>query len=152
LVVAHLYCKEVWYQYKDKHYFAIGLKNHLGGWELRNKFFKNSCSPKSYSYFKFSHNQLVIVEGMFDLLSFIELNSIDTTNCDILILNSTAFIKSIVGFFKNYDKVNLYLDNDAAGRKATDFLIKTHSQIIDKSSLYKNYKDLNEFLSHGSKA
>ncbi len=29
--IARNYCSEVWYQYKEKTFFAIGLKNHLGG-------------------------------------------------------------------------------------------------------------------------
>ena len=38
--IARRYCKEVRYRCNDKHYFAIGLHNKLGGWELRNKFFQ----------------------------------------------------------------------------------------------------------------
>jgi len=146
LATARSYCKEVWYQYKDKKYFAIGLQNDKVGWELRNTYFKNSSSPKSFTYLKNLGNSLVVLEGMFDLLSLIELNSIDITNCDIIILNSTAFVKSIVGFFTDYDKVYLFLDNDATGKRITQMLTQNHNHVIDQSSLYKNYKDLNEFL------
>jgi len=140
------FCKEVWYAVNSKKYFAIGLQNDKGGWELRNTYFKNSSSPKSYTYLKNSGKYLVVLEGMFDLLSLIELNTIDMTNCDIIILNSTAFVKSVVGFFTNYDKVYLLLDNDATGKRITQLLTQNPNHVIDQSSLYKNYKDLNEFL------
>ena len=146
LATARKYCKEVWYQFKDKKYFAIGLQNRKSGWELRNRYFKNSSSPKSYSYLKKSRKQLLVVEGMFDLLSLIELKSIHITDCDIIILNSTAFVKSIVGFFKDYKKVNLFLDNDATGKRISGLLTENYAHVIDKSSLYKNFKDLNEWL------
>jgi hypothetical protein len=151
LATARKYCKEIWYQCKDKKYFALGLQNDKGGWELRNRYFKNSSSPKSYTYLKNSGNSLVVLEGMFDLLSLIELDSIDTTDCDIIILNSTAFVKFIVCFFKDYDKVSLYLDNDATGKRICGLLTENYTHVIDKSSLYKNFKDLNEWLVNGRK-
>jgi len=151
LATARIYCKEIWYQFKDKKYFAIGLQNDKGGWELRNAYFKNSNSPKSYTYLENSGKYLIVLEGLFDLLSLIELNSIDITNCDIIILNSTAFVKSIVGFFTNYDKVYFFLDNDATGKRITQLLTQNHNHIIDQSSLYKNFKDLNEWLIDGRK-
>ncbi len=52
LIIAKMYCKEVWYTYKGAQFFSIGLKNNENGWELRNKIFKNSSSPKSYTYIK----------------------------------------------------------------------------------------------------
>jgi len=144
--IAEQFCKEVWYHYNDKHYFAIGLQNTLGGWELRNKFLKNCSSPKSYTYFKKNKSELIILEGMFDLLSFVELEFEDANNKDFIILNSIAFIKDIEKYIKSYKKVSLYLDNDTPGRKATAYLIANNNQVIDCSQMYKNYKDLNEFL------
>jgi len=146
LTTARKFCKEVWYEFNGKKYFAIGLQNDKGGWELRNTYFKNSSSPKSYTYLKNSGKHLIILEGMFDLLSLIELNCIDINNCDLIILNSTAFVKLIVGFFKNYDKIDLFLDNDATGKKNTLLLTQNYAHVIDQSSLYNNYKDLNEWL------
>ena len=148
-VIARQYCKEVWYSCNDKQYFAIGLQNKLGGWELRNKFLKNCSSPKTYTYLNKSHNLLIILEGMFDLLSLAELQKEVSNSSDIIVLNTIAFIKDIEKYIHSYDKVILYLDNDTAGRTATHYLISNYVQITDKSYIYKNYKDLNEFLSYG---
>ena len=152
LATARTYCKEVWYEFKDKKYFAIGLQNNKGGWELRNAYFKNSSSPKSYTYLKNSGKFLIVLEGVFDLLSLMELDSIDTTDCDIIILNSTAFVKSVIGFFTNYNIVHLFLDNDATGKRISRLLTQNYVPVIDESSLYKNFKDLNEWLNDGRKA
>ncbi|MEC3908745.1 toprim domain-containing protein [Tamlana sp. 2201CG12-4] len=146
LAIAKLYCKEVWYTYKTKTYFAIGLQNILGGWELRNKIFKNSSSPKTYTYIKQGHSQLIIMEGMFDLMSLAVLNNAQLHTSDILILNSTAFIKDVEQYTTNYEIVQLYLDNDAAGQNISHYLTKKFKHIKDQSASYKHYKDLNELL------
>ena len=71
--IAVTYCKEVWYRYKNHDFFAIGMENHLGGWELRNKYYKNSSSPKSYSIIDHTSTRLVVTEGIFDFLSLVVL-------------------------------------------------------------------------------
>ncbi len=147
--IANIYCKEVWYKNKDSDFFAIGLKNNKGGWELRNKIFKNSSSTKSYTYFQNNNNkQVIILEGMFDLLSLATLDDNLLKTSDILVLNSISFINDIEKHISKYTLVHLYLDNDSTGHKATQYLISKYKISIDKSSSYKNYKDLNDLLSH----
>ena len=148
LTIANTYCKEVWYQYKASEFFAIGLKNNKGGWELRNKIFKNSSSPKSYTYIQNNGKQLIIMEGMFDLLSLAIMDEILLSTSDILVLNSISFINDIEKHISKYALVHLYLDNDSPGQKAAQYLIDKYKVSIDKSSSYKNYKDLNDLLSH----
>jgi len=146
LSVAKIYCKEVWYIHKDKTFFAIGLKNNKNGWELRNKIFKNSSSPKCYTNIQNNKEQLTILEGMFDLLSLAVRNETLLDISDVLVLNSIAFVKDIEKYIPKYDLVNLYLDNDKAGKNTTKYLTKTHKNIIDQSNIYKNHKDLNDLL------
>ncbi|WP_051227780.1 toprim domain-containing protein [Gillisia sp. JM1] len=143
---AQLYCKEIEYSFKVKKYFALGLKNHLGGWELRNKFFKTSTSPKAYTYLKNDSDQLILLEGMFDLLSLAELSPDEFINSDVIVLNSLSFLKPVSNLFENYKEVDLYLDNDTAGIKFSKELIQYYKNIKDKSNLFGGYKDLNEKL------
>lgn len=144
--IARQYCLEVWYQYNEKIFFAIGLRNNLGGWELRNKFYKNCCSPKSYTYLKKEKNQLIIVEGMFDLMSLAVFDKMLIDCSDVIILNSIAFINNITPFLNDYQKVVLFLDNDESGNKKTIYLLKNFKNTIDLSNNYKNFKDFNEKL------
>jgi len=144
--VAKLYCKEVWYRFNDKQFFAIGLKNNKNGWELRNKLFKNGSSPKFYTYLKRNSNQLIVLEGMFDLLSLAMLDEDLLNASDILILNSIAFIKDAEHYINAYELVCLYLDRDSAGQNATRHVTEKYKQAIDHSFRYKNHKDLNELI------
>ncbi|APS40248.1 toprim domain-containing protein [Salegentibacter sp. T436] len=146
LNIGRKYCRQVWYRSKGKQFFAIGLQNHKGGWELRNKYFKNSSSPKTYSFIKNDSRQLVITEGMFDFLSLAAMDKSLVQNSDCIILNSLAFIKRIEILIPVYDRVLLYLDNDPAGKKATASLLNQYEHITDHSDSYKDYVDLNEKL------
>ena len=74
------------------------------------------------------------------------------SNSDIIVLNSIAFIKEIEQYINNYPKVSLYLDNDTTGREAADYLMNTYNHITDNSHIYKNYKDLNEYLNYGNRS
>ncbi|RAJ21124.1 CHC2-type zinc finger protein [Gelidibacter algens] len=151
LQIANSYCSEVWYTFKGKQFFAIGLQNNNNGWELRNKIFKNSSSPKSYTYLQRNSKHLIILEGMFDLLSLAVLNALLIEVSDVMVLNSIAFIKNVEKHISNYEIVDLYLDNDSAGQNATLYLTKKYSHVNDQSDAYKNHKDLNEFLCHERK-
>ena len=151
LRMANEYCHEVWYKFKNKKFFAIGLRNNQNGWELRNKIFKNSSSPKSYTLLKRNNEQLIILEGMFDLLSLAVLNEALLKDSDVLVLNSISFVKNIELFISNYKMVHLYLDRDSAGQNATLYLTKKYSHVMDESGSYKNHKDLNDFLCHERK-
>lgn len=151
LSIAKVYCHEVWYSFKNSKFFAIGLQNNKNGWELRNRIFKNGCSPKSYTHFQRHKKQLIILEGMFDLLSLAVLNKALINVSDILVLNSLAFVKDIEAHFLDYDMVHLYLDNDEAGKKVALYLTNKYSNVLDKSDGYKNHKDLNDFLCHERK-
>ncbi len=152
LKVAHVYCKQVWYRINSQEYFAIGLENRLGGWELRNKYCKNSSSPKSYSFINHSSNRLLVTEGIFDFLSLAVLNTKLVEYSDCIVLNSLAFIKDIRDLFSKYSEVLLFLDNDPAGKKATSALLNFQNNVTDASDIYTGYIDLNEkLMSHARK-
>jgi len=125
---------------------AQGLQNNNGGWELRNKYFKNSTSPKSYTLLRRFSERLLITEGIFDFLSLATLEEelMDTSDC--IVLNSLSFLNPIKELIPNYLQAQLYLDNDPAGIKATTELLNLFDKITDKRDSYKDYKDLNEKL------
>jgi 5S rRNA maturation endonuclease (ribonuclease M5) len=149
--IAQLYCKEVNFRIKDKSCFSIGLQNKGGGWELRNKYFKISSSPKSYTYLKNNADRLIIMEGMFDLLSMAELYPNQLESSDVIVLNSLSFLQAVSELFENYKNVELYLDHDEPGRIYSKELTDRYSNVKDKSKCYIGYKDLNEQLISMSK-
>lgn len=144
--LATRYAKEIHYSVKEKRYFAIGLENISGGWELRNPYYKNAALPKDYSFFSTSKKQLSITEGMFDFFSLLKLYPSLPHKSDFLILNSVAFINHVQKVALPYSRVGLYLDNDLAGKQATKQLMTDLSNSVDMSALYEGKKDLNELL------
>ena len=143
---AQIFCKEVWYKYNGRTHFSIGLPNFSGGWELRNKLFKNSTTPKSYSLIGQGKEKLLLFEGMFDFLSLATTDKNLISSSDCLVLNSLGFINSSLPLLNKYQKIYLYLDNDHAGKKAVQKLEELPMNILDYSCTYKGFNDLNEKL------
>ena len=54
--------------------------------------------------------------------------------------------KKAKDILKNYEEIFLFLDNDSAGDKMKNEMLLDFSNAVDSSLMYKNFKDLNEFL------
>jgi len=154
LDIAKQNCKEVYYSVGDKRYFALGFQNESGGYELRNKYFKGCTSKDISIYQPKSPNQedrkntesCLVFEGFMDYLSYLTLKKADKPIVDTIILNSVSNLSKAIGFIKSHPKVYTFLDNDEAGRNATEFLSETCYALVDKSVKYADHKDLNEYL------
>ena len=145
--IAEKYLKEINFSLKRKSLFALGFRNDLGGYEIRNQFFKGSSTPKAVSSISNRHNRLAIFEGFFDLLSYVTLRpEMKWPEMDYLVLNSLSLIERSLPLILDYQAVSLYLDNDNAGQKATRYLLGKSQIIQDGSVHYKGFQDLNEFL------
>ncbi len=151
IITAKKLVKEVHYDFKGKTYFAIGLKNNSSGWELRNKYVKNSSSPKDITHIKNGHTRLIVTEGMFDLLSILDSTEKLESEYDFLVLNSTAFVQKAMNLIDGYTGVELYLDNDTSGKLTTQKLIEHSKNCEDKSKPYSGFKDINEWLIYNAK-
>ncbi len=71
--IADKFCHEVVFKMsdKEKEYIAIGFKNNVGGFELRNEYFKGSSHPKNVTYLdNKTTNNITVFEGFFDFLSY----------------------------------------------------------------------------------
>lgn len=120
LAIANKFCKEVEFELYHKRFTAIGFQNKAGGYELRNKYFKGSSTPKDVSLIDNHTEQLAVFEGFFSFLSFCAINKnlqAPLTNC--LVLNSLAFFEKNGPLMEKYSQVHLVLDRDAAGIKHT---------------------------------
>jgi hypothetical protein len=69
--IAKRYCKEVDFELYGNRYFAIGFENNSGGFELRNRHFKGSSSPKDITVIKSENcsQNIAAFEGFFSFLS-----------------------------------------------------------------------------------
>lgn len=145
--VARKWCKEVSFIMYDKTYSAIGFMNDSGGYELRNSFFKGSSRPKDITTWQNGANRLAIFEGFFDFLSYQTVcKTYEETYRNFIILNTLSFVPKIEPILFGYREVHLFLDRDKSGQKATTYLLSLGSHLSDKSELYRNHKDFNEWL------
>ncbi len=154
LETARHYCSEVDFELYGKTQTAIGFQNDLGGFELRNRDFKGSSSPKSPTTISNQSDKISVFEGFFDFLSFQNNLKPDTIiEADLtkdqdsfLILNSLAYLEKCRKEMEQYSKIHLYLDRDKAGREATKQALTWSVRYVDRSNSYRLYKDLNEYL------
>ena len=59
-------------------------------------------------------------------------------------------ISKVKNQLENYHNIELFLDNDRTGDSVTEILKKQNSKVSDERILFKNHKDLNEFLINGN--
>ena len=153
--VAQSVCKEVHYEVNSKRYFTIGFPNSGGGYELRNPFFKGCIAPKYISHFyaQTPKKDCFLFESFIDFLSFMTLRRIQNpqynglSNQDYLILNSVTNIHKALKCLSVYNNILCFLDNDEVGRNAYKQLSEELGRsVLDSSSLYSDFKDLNDYL------
>lgn len=147
--IATTNCKEAHYSVNSKTYFAVAFENVNNGWELRNRYFKGCHGRKDISYLPWARDgpstECAVFEGFIDYLSALALGII--SGADAIILNSVVNVNKAVPYLKGYTAINCYLDNDIVGRTALTELTAIYSSaVIDRSTLYSGYNDLNEFL------
>ena len=145
--IAEEHLKEINFSLNGKSFFALGFKNDLGGYEIRNSFFKGSSSPKAVTSISSGKNTAAVFEGFFDLLSYRVLQpEMKWPQTDYLVLNSLSLLERYLQPLLSYQEVVLYLDNDPAGQKATKSLLDKSTTFRNASDYYKAFQDLNEFL------
>lgn len=147
--IAEHFCREIDFLLYQKRHTAIGFQNNSGGYELRNPYFKGSNSPKDVSFFDHGRQQkLTVFEGFFNYLSFhsiIEKEPQQLTN--FLVLNSLSFFEKSREKMETHQQVHLFLDRDPTGSKFTQKAIEwDKARYIDRSHIYQNRKDLNDWL------
>ena len=139
--------KELHYIINEKKYFAIGFRNNSDGWELRSKYAKICIGKKDITLVENHSSSLKVFEGFFDYLSFLQISDDESQNIsDYLILNSAVLIVKNVNILNQYEKIELYLDHDITGDKYTNFIRERFPDAIDCRAIFKDYKDINEWI------
>lgn len=145
--IAKAFCLQVVYQLNHKSFYGIGFRNNSGGYEIRNKYFKGSSSPKDFTLIKNEAVNLSVFEGFIDFLSFLVLRlQPEAYASDYLVLNSLSLFDRARHVMESYHRIDLYLDNNVSGQHYSKNAVSVNSSYIDCSSLYENYEDLNDFL------
>ncbi|WP_163219311.1 CHC2 zinc finger domain-containing protein [Bacteroides sp. 224] len=149
------FLNEVHFEIKGRANYALGFKNDKGGFELRNSLFKG-CSSKALSTFiRENSKTLCLFESFTDFLSFVCDTEYGKYNPEynensFIVLNSLALVNLAKPYFKSFEVVKLYLDNDHAGKSITTELVNDFSNSIDCSVSFAGYKDYNEYFCNKS--
>lgn len=135
-------------------FFALGMENENGGYELRNKFFKGSVSAKGITFIrgtKVLPDEVHVFEGAFDFVSALAAQNHKAFEGDVIILHSTSNLGYAFPYINNYSykKVYSWLDNDEAGKKAKqkldDFLVAHRMMHLPMNRNYQSHKDISEW-------
>lgn len=136
---------------RERTYFALAFPNAGGGYELRNKYFQGVAGRKDISLIQeddMAGMQTVMVfEGFIDFLSALAHYGTPAPTVPVIVLNSVTMKEKALAAIRElrFQEVQLYLDRDDAGIKlAADFRQALPGlAVIDRSPLYRGYKDVN---------
>ena len=147
---AMLFLRCISYEVRGLHYQAIGFANQSGGYELRdNGIFKGTIAPKDITpIFADRVEPVCIFEGFMDFLSFLSMKEEVIHHC--LVMNSVSNVAKAIRYLndRHLTHIRAFLDNDDAGKRATNDFIRAGFKVEDMSVHYRNFKDLNEYHVH----
>ena len=150
LDVARHYNQEVRYRFtgSDKEYYALGLKNDAGGYELRNKYHKYSADPKAPSTIINGSQDVALFEGNFNMLTLATfLRKPFDELPDFHVTNSSGNLEASLARLDHYRHKYIFFDNDSTGDKLTaKALAHDPNSYVDLRGMYKNHNDLNDWV------
>lgn len=142
---------EVYYRNKtfknpSQLFYALGWRNEKGNWEISSpKGFKASIGNKDISIIRGAADHLVLFEGYFDFLSWLILNK-NEISPTVIVLNSVSLVNRAIENMREFNKIDLYLDNDEVGKQCTTLIKESYPSANDRSDIYTGFKDYNEML------
>lgn len=155
--IGRMFCKEIHYELRDRHYFALAFSNISGGYEMRNAYYKGCIKNKDISLIGHQcgeiQDRVCVFEGFMDFLSYLTLKQacnaaicIDQP-CDYLVMNSVNNLKKALVYLQRYRHIHCYLDNDLAGQKTVETIAGLYGgRVCNEAARYSEYKDLNDCL------
>ncbi|MDO5608988.1 MAG: helicase-related protein, partial [Capnocytophaga sp.] len=147
--------QQIHYNVGGKEYFGIGLKNQEGGYEIRNPYMKTKLGRSDISIINEGKNNLVVFEGMTDMLSFMQLLKKNNreNKYTLAVLNSVTNTNNFIDKFRDYQgKINLVLDGNNAGNEATQKIMDAFKHLTVEDSRHRysiregGVEDLNDYL------
>lgn len=155
--ISRMYCKEVHYELRGRHYFALAFGNISGGYEVRNAYYKGCLNNKDISLIRHegegTQKSVCVFEGFMDFLSYLTLKLAGDRTvclampCDYLVMNSVNNLRKTLVHLQEYSDIHCYLDNDLAGQRTAETIAGMYGgRASDESCRYAEYKDLNDYL------
>ena len=149
LNTAFTFLKEIHYSNSRGKFFGLGYRTDNRGYVLRSGIMKKpmNLGTAGIKTFEVPESKTISVfEGMFDFLACVEFCK-RPPRCTAIILNSVSNLSKAMPQLIGATNIYSYLDNDDAGRKATQKMKDAAGDVLDKSVTYAGYKDFSEFWS-----
>jgi CHC2 zinc finger/Toprim-like len=145
--IAFKFLHEVHYLNNSKSYYSLGFRNDKGGFELRNQYFKGCTIPKGITTFEVPESKSIyLFEGFFDFLSALSFFGTSKPLNTVIVLNSISQIPQAKEQLNNAETIHCFLDRDKTGTTTVEKLKNEGCNVVDRSVIYKGYKDFNDFL------
>ena len=156
--LADLYLQEVRYRNlkNGKEYFAFGMKNESGGYEIRvataSYSFKSALIARDITLVRGTMEKqgaVNVFEGMADFLSLLAMLKVKALGGDAIIMHSlSSFGRTTNAIQKGgYQTINTFLDNDRAGEEhSAKFKELFGEKVTDQRGLFAPHNDLNAAL------
>ena len=156
--LADLYLVEVRYRNKGngKEYFAFGIRNESGGYEIRaassQYSFKSALNGRDITLIRGlspARRAVNIFEGMTDFLSLLVMMNSRNLSGDSIILHSLSSFPKAAKVIRreDYQVIHTFLDNNRAGQQGTrQFMEEFPDTVLSQSDLFTPYADLNDAL------
>ena len=156
--LADLYLVEVRYRNKGngKEYFAFGIRNESGGYEIRaassQYSFKSALKGRDITLIRGlspTRRAVNIFEGMTDFLSLLVMMNSRNLSGDSIILHSLSSFSKAAEVIRreDYQTIHTFLDNNRAGQEgAQRFQEAFPGRVTSQSSLFAPHTDLNDAL------
>lgn len=158
LELTRRYLREITYHNTEngKEYFAFGMENESGGYEIRvassKLSFKSALKARDITLIRGTAPEREIVnvfEGMTDFLSLLAMMKFENLAGDSLIMHSLTSFPRAASFIRQqaYKTINTFLDNDRPGQEGTEkFKAEFGTGVTPQNDMYAAYSDLNEAL------
>lgn len=156
------YLKEVHYRNlaTGKEYFAFGMENASGGYEVRvatdEYVFKSALIARDVTHIRGAEpvrGAVSVFEGMTDFLSLLTMLGVDHLKGDAIVMHSLSSFHRAAALIQEtgYAVINTFLDNNQPGEDhTTKFMEAFGNRVANQSHLFLPHVDLNDALRSGN--
>ena len=140
---------EVYYYVQDeknniKPFYAAGLQNELGHWQVSSPNFNGCLGHKAISFIAKSETKVSVFQ---DTISYLSWQTDNQNRKDsILVLHSDDLLISAIRKIKDFAEISVLFNRDDTGRLQTAELIQALPQATDRSAVYEGHTSYNEWL------
>ena len=140
---------EVYYYVQDergqiKPFFAAGIQNELGHWQVSSPCFNGSLGHTAISFIDRSQSCVCLFQNTIDYLSW-QCDNEQSTNSS-LILHSDDLLLAAIRKIKDFAEISVLFGRDDTGRQKCAELIQALPQATDRSAIYEGHRYYNEWL------